>query len=310
MVRDMRMADPNSPISRTQSPVMPATPRTPDVIQHNSLNQGSNDPSQISEPTPKARPATNDRQINLPQTASYYYDPLDPSTHNLEYASRISGVDFLATRRDAEAGASAYEDTVQASDSSHSNLSAAAPAVQSTSVALPSIPAKLDFQPPPKRLGKLTATPDSFLPGLTINIEQSRTSFGRLQDSTVVYEDSRDTRIPKTAFVIFFHSEDNAVDVEELVKQGKDLTKLEDLQVGIFTCARSGITINGKRLMKQDDEGRANYGQLHSGDVVQVYQDNRSTECLKFKCEFFLGLGKEPRPVGNSFTTKYGKKLQ
>jgi hypothetical protein len=309
MVRDMRMADPNSPISRTQSPAMPATPRTPDVIQHNSLDQGSNDPSQVSEPTPKARPIMIDRQINLPQTASYYYDPLDPSTHNLEYATRISGFDFLATRRDAEAGASAYEDTVRASDSSHSDLSASA-AAQSTSVALPSLPARLDFQPPPKRLGKLTATPDSFVPGFTIKIQQSRTSFGRLLESTVVYEDSSDTRIPKTAFVIFFYSEEPGVDVEELVKQGKDWTKLEDLQIGIFTCARFGITINGKRLMKQDDKGRASYGQLHSGDVVQVYHDNRSSECLKFTCEFYLGVGKDPRPVGNSFTTKSGMKLQ
>jgi hypothetical protein len=271
------------------------------------LDQGSNDPSQISEPTPKARPALVDRQINLPQTASYYYDPLDPSTHNLEYASKVSGVDFLASKRRAEAGASAYGDTLTGSNaSSRSNLSAFAAAAPFASTALPSMHTKLDFQPPLRRLGKLTATPDSFAPGLAIPIEQSKTSWGRLQSSTVVYEDSRDIRIPKTAFTVFFYSskEGSEERVNELAKQGKDWTGLDDLHVGICTHATRGISINGKPLTMRDDKGRAIFGHVHSGDVVQVYQDARSTECLKFKCEFYLGSGKEPRLVGKDFTTQ------
>jgi len=318
MVRDLRMASPHSPISRTQSPAMPATPRTPDIIQHNSLDQGSNYPSQISEPTPKARQTSMNRQINLPHTASYYYDPMDPSTHNLEYASRVSGVDFLSARRDAEAGASAYEDTVRASSASghseYSTTAAAAPSppVAAPSVAMPSVPGALDFKAPPRRLGKLTATPDSFAPGLTVTIEQSKTSWGRLPSNTVVYEDSADTRISKTAFVIFFYSSADSSDgtVDELSQHGKDWTGLDELHAGIFTMARHGISINGKHLKKTDDKGRGLFGHLHTGDIITVYQDPRAgSQCLKFKCELYLGSGKEPRPTGGSFTLKVGRKF-
>ncbi|CAO2656594.1 Nn.00g053970.m01.CDS01 [Neocucurbitaria sp. VM-36] len=311
LVRDMNMASPQSPISRNQSPFMPATPKTPDVLPHSSLDQSSKNPSQISEPTPKARPSGMNRQISLPLTPSYYYNPLDPSTHNPEYASRVSGFDFVTAKKDVEQGASAYEDTLRASDTSgHSSISnpVAAP---SPSAAVPSVPAELDIKAPPKRLGKLVATPDSFVPALTLNINKSKTSWGRLANNTIVYENSRDTRIPKTAFIIFWYSsggqsQDN---VEELSQQGKDWTSLDDLNVGIWTCATHGISINGKHLKQKDDKGRALFGHLHTGDIVQVYHDSRGTECLKFRCEFYLGSGREPRPASDSFSTMLGNKL-
>jgi serine/threonine protein kinase len=311
MVRDLNMESPHSPVSRTQSPFMPATPRTPDVLQHSSLDQQSKGQSQVSEPTPKARPAGPDRQISLPLTASYYYDPSDPSTHNLEYASRVSGFDFVGAKKDAEAGASAYEDTRRASDTSgHSEFSTTAGAAPSPSAAVPTVPAELDFKPPPRRLGKLIATSDSFASGLTLNIDQSKTSWGRLANNTLVYEHSKDTRIPKTAFVVFFYSSAGVITVEELSQQGNDWTSLPELNVGIWTCATHGIWINGKHLKTKDEKGRAIFGHLHTGDIVQVYQHPRGTECLKFKCEFYVGSGKEPRAAGESFTTMLGNKLQ
>lgn len=309
MVRELNMASDHSPISRTQSPVMPATPKTPEVPQHRSMKESSKDFSQDSEPTPRARPAAS-RQISLPLTASYYYNPSDPSTHNLEYASKVSGFDFIGAQKDTGAGASAYEDTVGTSGT-NSEASHDAAARSSPSADVPSVPAALDFKPPPRRLGKLIATPDSFAPGLTINIDRSKTSWGRLPNNTLVYENSRDTRVPKTAFVIFWYSPvgQNANTVEELSQQGKDWTSLDQLNVGIWTCATHGISINGRHLKQKDEKGRALFGHLHSGDIVQVYHDARGTECLKFKCEFYLGSGREPRPVGNSFTTLLGNKL-
>jgi serine/threonine protein kinase len=313
MVRDLNMESPHSPVSRTQSPAMPATPRTPDLPQHSSLDQGSKVPSQISEPTPKARPAGSKRQISLPLTASLFYDPSDPSTHNLEYASRISGHDFVAARREGETGASGYEDTVRASDTSGtSDISTNAGAAPSPAADVPSLPSELNIGPPPRRLGKMIATPDSFSPGLTINIDQSKTSFGRLGNNTVVYPDSRDTRIPKTGFVVFWYSStsQSSATVEELSQQGKDWTSLDELKVGIWTAATHGITVNGKHMKKVDDRGRAVYGHLHTGDIVQVYQHSKTPECLKFMCEFYVGSGRSPRATGDSFTTMLGNKLQ
>jgi hypothetical protein len=304
----MNVTSPASPGSGVYSPNEPATPRTPDVLQHNSLEQSSKFASQISEPTPKARPSASNRQISLPVTASYYYDPLDPSTHNLEYASRVSGFDFVGAQKEATAGASAYEDTTRGSVASSSVASGsqtgeAQAQAPSPSAEVPSVPAELDIRPPPRRLGKLVATADSFVPNLVLNIDKSKTSWGRLANNTIVYDQSRDTRIPKTAFIIFWYSSggDSAETVQELSQKNRDWTSLEKLNVGIWTCATHGISINGKHLKQKDEKGRALFGHLHTGDVVQVYQDSRGTECLKFRCEFYLGSGKDPRPTNNSF---------
>ncbi|KAF1959184.1 Pkinase-domain-containing protein [Byssothecium circinans] len=300
MVRELNMASPQSPASGPHSPDEPPTPKTPDIPQHNSLEYPSKQPSQNSEPTPKARPPALNRQIALPKTASLYWDPYNKDTHTLEYASKVSGFDFVGAQRDATAGASQMADTIRQSTGQESASDAAQ---TSSDLGLQQLPAELDIKPPPRRLGKLIATPDSFVPGLVLNIDQSRTSWGRLKTNTIVYENSLDTRIPKTAFVIFWWSSQTNLqeDVQKLSQQGKDWTSLTDLHVGIFTCATSGISINGKHLMHKDSKGRQNYGQLHTGDIVQVFQNRR--ECLKFKCEFYLGDGKEPRSSGNSFTT-------
>jgi serine/threonine protein kinase len=307
LVRDLNMTSPYSPVSRTQSPVMPATPKTPEVVQHSSLDH-SKAFSSISEATPKAGPSGMNRQINLPLTASYYYDPLDPNTHNLQYASRISGFDFVSQSRESQSEETAYADTVGASDTSAASSQAAVP---SPAAEVPSVPAELDIRPPPRRLGKLIATPDSFAPNLVLNIDKSKTSWGRLANNTIVYENSRDTRIPKTAFIIFWYSSggQSADTVEELSQEGKDWTSLESLNVGIWTCATHGISINGKHLRQKDDKGRALFGHLHTGDIVQVYHDSHGTQCLKFRCEFYLGVGKEPRPPGSSFGTLHGNRL-
>jgi serine/threonine protein kinase len=309
LVRDLNMTSPHSPVSRTQSPVMPATPRTPEVVQHNSLEQSSKDFSQISEPTPRARPIN--RQINLPLTASYYYDPMDPTTHNLEYASRVSGFDFVSNGRNSNTETSAYPDTTAASDASAQSTRSSIARAPSPAAAIPSVPAELDIRPPPRRLGKLIATPDSFAPNLTLNIDQSKTSWGRLSNNTIVYEHKSDTRVPKTAFIVFFYSSGGQTQetVDDLSQQGKDWTSLENLNVGIWTCATHGISINGKHLKQKDDKGRVIYGHLHTGDIIQVYHDVRGIECLKFRCEFYLGAGKEPRPAGDSFSTMIGSRL-
>lgn len=314
LVREMNMTSPHSPISRPQTPG-PATPRTPEIPQHNSLSHSSKEPSQISEPTPKARAPGLNRQISLPLTASYYYDPLDPSTHNPEYASKVSGYDFLSAGRDLTTGASAYEDTVRASDtSSHSEASHTAShtgAASSPSAEVPCVPVELDTELRPRSLGKLVATADSFVPNLVLNIDRSKTSWGRFGNNTIVYENSRDTRIPKTAFIIFWYSSggEGAETVQELSQKGKDWTSLKELNVGIWTCATHGISINGKHLRQKDERGRALFGHLHSGDIVQVYHDPKGAECLKFRCEFYIGTGKEARKAEDSFQVRVGNKL-
>lgn len=312
MVRELNMASPQSPGSGAHTPNEPATPKTPDVPQHNSLENGSHH-SQFSDATPKAKPPTFSRQISLPVHPSLFYDPNDPNTHNLEYASKKSGVDFLSSAEATRTSGMHMPDTMrfstENSDVSH-DLDHPRQDGSATSADVPGLPAELDIKPPPRRFGKLIATPDSFVPNLSMMIDQSRTSWGRLPTNTLVYEHARDTRVPKIAFIIFWYVDKPGSDsVKELSQQGKDWTSLNDLRVGIFTCATSGISINGKHLRQKDDKGRALWGQLHSGDIIQVYHDAKGTECLKFKCEFYVGLAKEPRDANGSFSIHHSNQL-
>ncbi|KAF2009801.1 kinase-like protein [Aaosphaeria arxii CBS 175.79] len=302
MVRDLNMISAQSPPSGAHSPDSPATPRTPAASQHNAPSTDVSQHSQVSEATPRAKPPQLDRQISLPKTASFYYDPYDPSTHNLEYASKVSGFDFVGAAA-AKVAETKLPDTMRYStDAGNCSGGDVYHNDHQDSSVIPGLPLDLDIKPPPRRLGKLVATADSFVPGLTLNIERSLTSWGRLPANTIVYENPQDTRVPKTAFGIFWYSTDvGSPSVDTLSQQGKDWTTLNSLYVGISTGATSGISINGKHLRKVDDKGRPLFGHLHNGDIIQVFQDARGVECLKFRCEIYHGIGKDPRAPGESF---------
>ncbi|KAF2750865.1 hypothetical protein M011DRAFT_492248 [Sporormia fimetaria CBS 119925] len=299
LVRDLNMTSPQSPPSGEHSPAEPATPTTPNVPQHSSLENHTTG-SQISEPTPKARPPTLNRQISLPKTASFFFDPYNPSTHTLEYASKVSGIDFVSQ---ASKEAPSLPDTVRFSVDNKENVSkrGQTPLSDASYEVLQTLAPAMSIKPPPRRLGKLVTTADSFT-NITLIVDQSQYSWGRYQGNTVVYEDAADVRVPKRAFVIFFYTiNSQGMDVKDLSQKGEDWTKLDDLHVGIFTCATSGISINGKHLRQNDDRGRALYGHLHTGDIIQVFHDHRNNTFLKFKCDFYLGSAKHPRPAGDSF---------
>lgn len=306
LVRELNMASPGSSGSGQQSPIEPATPKTPDVPQHSSLNQSQKYSSQSSEPTPRPRQPNPDRQIVLPLTASRFFAQYDSNAHD---SQQPEGSNW--TRQDDGAEGSIIADTVTQSGSADDS-DAAAPIVQDPpSDAFPRLPSELNIRPPPRRLGKLTATRDSFAHPLVLHLEKSRTSWGRLAANTIVYEDRADTRIPKTAFIIFWWSSSVGIhqSVQQLSQNDQDWTKLDDLHVGIFTCARQGIAVNGTHIRQVDENGRAIYGHLHSGDVIQVYANPHNNECLKFTCDFYLGSGKHPRPTGDNFKALLGGKL-
>lgn len=311
MVRDLHMESPQSPVSGAQTPNQPHTPpKTSESSTRNSLSHLSHSSnqhiSQASEPTPKAKVAPAfDRTIKLDKTPSFWYDPYDRRTHTVEYANKVSGINYVSSSEagdsKAESQGSGIPDTVRfSSQSSASSGASREPQLGATEIAAPL--AQNDIKPPPRRLGKLNATPDSFAPSLVLTIDQRSTAWGRQSTNTIVYEDVRDTRIPKVAFILFWYTSDpRNRTVQSMSQSNEDWTKVNDLHVGIFTCATSGISVNGKHLRQKDDKGRALFGHLHTGDIIQVYHDPKGKECLKFKCEFYHGSGKEPRPVGQTF---------
>jgi len=92
----LNMASPESGISALATPVTPqsrlASPASNSVTgskrSSHAIEAGS------KESTPKRTRITAPRQLT-PNMPTYWYDDDDPATHNLEYASRVSGRDFI-----------------------------------------------------------------------------------------------------------------------------------------------------------------------------------------------------------------------
>lgn len=154
------------------------------------------------------------------------------------------------------------------------------------------------------RLGTLTITDRSLLPSLVIHVDRASNWWGRKAGNTM------DMRIPKVAFVIFWyapgHLHHNVV--REAFERGNIKDIADFLRPGIMTKATFGIRVNRIRLRQTDHQGRVLYGDLHTGDVIQVYCDSIKREYLEFKCNFNVGWGKNRRGNTAKFQVKVDKR--
>jgi len=285
MVRDMNMESPDSAIGRDNMEMTsPGTPRS--EVRSAIKSSAGERPLGSQDLTPKPRQAHR-RQIELPVTASFFYDPYKPETHNLEYASKKSGIDFTAA---AAAGAEAMVSIRDHATQNKENkpLPKSEPSFTTT-----------PFIKPAAILGKLITTPDSFVQ-ITLNITSKITSWGRKPTCTYVYSDSRDTRVPKVGLELFFH----APDLDTAENEGKDWTTLPGLEMLVATSSTKGILINGVMLPERDENGKKCFGRLHTGDEVCVSRPVGKTfvgqsgvqgETLTFRCEFSVGKSRNER---------------
>jgi len=286
LVRELNMHTPEDAISPSTEENEPTTPGS--AQSHGDASQRSvpaeDTPTRPQEETPKQRVFS--RQIDLPLSASFFYDPKDPSTHNVEYASLRSGHDFSAAS------------TVSASRLpmlSTNNSAVVSHAVAKSICGLPSLQPAPEFLKPPPRLGRLVSTSDSFA-DVTITLKSIETTFGRGPNNTVSWHDEKDSRIPRRAFTIMFH----APGIKAAKTAGKDWTKMDGLHCVIATEGKFGIFVNGIKLMPKDAKGRALYGKVHTGDVITVWRGDSSVNGAKgtglsFVCEFLHGESKERR---------------
>ncbi|KAK0650455.1 Serine/threonine-protein kinase RAD53 [Lasiodiplodia hormozganensis] len=303
MVRELTMHSPNSP-NRPYDEFEPQSPKTPtrsvpetpspSDVSKDGLDDSTTHGSQ--EQTP--RPTTNrrfSRQINLPLLESLYYDPHDPSTHNVEYATKISGIDFASARNLTATEHTSLPSTHYPSDASEQDADEDDDAESAMGGAVHSPPATdSTFRVPPPRLGKLTSTDDSILK-LVLRLERQVESWGRNAENTITFSNVNDTRVPKNAFTIWFY----APNIDDLVREGKDWTKAPDLQVCIHTNSSRGISVNNTRLHPPRPDGSYSYGHLYTGDVITVFDTGKKK--LKFVCEFTTGEAVNHRPEGLSF---------
>ncbi|KAF2452457.1 hypothetical protein BDY21DRAFT_294641 [Lineolata rhizophorae] len=306
MVRGLHMASTGSSSagnnSPPTSPAEPDSPRTPPPPGQKGSQHSSRPRSENSdEPTPRAHRPPLGRQVTAPPATSLYFDTPDRPMPVVEHASR-SSTGLFASGFESPGHVTASESASMQAGAAEAGKAAPAPDAAPPSGA--GLADSAAFVRPRRLLGRLTTTPDSFRP-FTFKLEQQLyIRWGRSPHSHLVHPDPTDTRVSKSAFVIFHH----APGIEQADRAGEDWTKLPGLYTGIVAFARGGVWVNGVHLRagpgpETQDGGAQPYGRLHTGDVITVFHDVRGAkgECLKFVCEFFHGEAARPRPTGQGF---------
>ncbi|GAB7364498.1 hypothetical protein MBLNU230_g5308t1 [Neophaeotheca triangularis] len=331
LVRDLNMDSPHSGNSQELGSDGAAEPKTPNVSLNRSVGSSNGHPAHL-DITPKAAQQTKfSRRIEIPITESFFYDANDPSTHNSEYASHISGYDFRenpsffmnGSQLPSTAGSSAAVDhgdtdhdddlndetrQLQQHQPQHSQSQLQrAPALQ---------PPPPDFLKPPPRLGRLSSTPDSFTQ-TTLNLTNRLSSWGRQPNNTHIFPDPAETRVPKRGLILVFETP-GLPSIPKTPTADTEWYQHPSLQCLLTTESRLGVYVNGVHLPPTDKSGtKRAYGKLFSGDVITVFKPgNTSTTAgsgtkggkgrdLEFVCEFFHGVAKGVRPQGEEFVVQY-----
>ncbi|KKY16962.1 putative meiosis-specific serine threonine-protein kinase mek1 [Diplodia seriata] len=303
--KGLTMDDQFEPHTPTGS--IPETPSPSDVSKH-GLNGSITHGSQEQTPRPTKNKTFN-RQIKLSPPVSLWYDPHDPSTHNLEYATKMSGIDFASARNAPVTEHSSLPSTHFPSDASEQDADeednddnddvedAMGGAVHSPPAA------DSTFRVPSPLLGKLTTTDDSIFKDV-LRLQKQVESWGRNPDNTIVYPNENDTKIPKNAFTIWFYSPVP----DGLARESKDWTKASNLKVAVHTNSRWGISVNGTRIDPPKPDGSYSWGNLYTGDIITVFEVGRKK--LKFVCEFSTGEAVQRRPEGLGFQVFHTQPLK
>jgi hypothetical protein len=279
-------------------PLLPTTPPAPvdEITQVKS--QGP------VEETPKPLQTREfSRQISLPIPASFYFEPADPSTHNLEYATKVSGHNFLhepeywptdipslaTTMTSGKLSDSKNRSSASNCDQSSGDRSDSALSHHASDMSNRAMSPTPAARP---RFGRLISTPESFA-SIRIDLNTRVTSWGRSSQNTHRYDPPDDTRVAKVSMIIFMHG----TGIENIPEGEEDLDRLPGSYCGILTHGSTGLRINGVPL-KKAAAGQQTYGKLHSGDVVQVWPRSADQPGLAFVVELYCGEGKRRRERG------------
>ncbi len=331
LVGKLNMGSPESGKSAYSAPNTPRTPTTPKTREATPTSSiaGSKrtsryDLDQERQSRPKRRKSDDVRfrKLSCDPPPSYYFEN-DRKTHNLEYASKVSGRDYVAEAKTAfavmEAKANGEETaeipllpdgvkpwtTYEGWEKEPYVVRMFGGELDPTrtdtlamecraAMKLKSGKKTEEFIKPLPRLGKLTSVPGSFV-DLTLKLDRRVNKWGRAPENTIVYTQNLDTRVPKNAIDIMFWGPS----IPALVEAGGDWMTVTECWAIIVTRSSTYITVNGvplKYLNSKKDA--AQYGKLYTGDIVTVYDDGK--EYLKFKCEFFHSKSVGSRPANET----------
>lgn len=341
LVGRLNMGSPESAKSAPSAPETPLTPTTPKTreVTPMSAAAGSKRSSQeISTDDDRTEPKRRrgsaefwrkNAALPLDPPPSIYFLPTDKRTHCLQYASQVSGRDYVTEAKAALAAMQAERDGDESvepiallpgnirpwtmipgwekepyvvrefggeldpsrTDTLSMDCRAYLKAKESAKAGASTLTTKpAEFLKPPPRLGKLTSVPGSFA-DITIKLEQRLTSWGRAPENTIVYPQNFDMRIPKQAMDIMWWGPS----MPSFIEKGGDWMEVENSWAIIISRASTFILVNGVKLRYLNRrENAALFGRLYTGDIITVFEDGK--EYLRFKCEFFHGRSAGPRP--------------
>lgn len=161
----------------------------------------------------------------------------------------------------------------------------------------------------PITLGVLTPTEGSFPTVATITITNRTATFGRDPKNTFVHPGDPSTanweRVGKYCIdlTFWYRNIEKEIDTKTLPTEWY---KNPDLVCLISTRTTRYILINGVRLTKNSFAW--DYGKLRTGDIITVVEpdpgrvpmNESETKSLSFRCEFYTGASKDPRPADGS----------
>ena len=347
-IKDLNMASPGSAPSPNTAPASPQTPKSrqmspPSTHPLTGSKRPSEEPISGEEGSVAKRSRKMSRSVSITENdPRFYYRSDDPSTHNLEYASRVSGIDFVAQYKSRQSGTSqrgfaklrrdetylgektfdASQDMEAAYGNGHQESQPTTSPIKATSIK------KQDtFAKPPTRLGKLTTIPGSVIDA-TYKLTKQVTTWGRDPNGTFAYPDAQDRRVSRSHFDIIFWKPGIERDLQEITSAGGSADSwqsMENIWAIITTRSSTFISVNDVKVERGNGDAYY-YGKLHSGDVITIFEDDdqkqgnqksdnqkpdnpksehqKPGDFLKFKCEFYLGMSRVARPLGQKFVVE------
>lgn len=144
-------------------------------------------------------------------------------------------------------------------------------------------------------VGELKATPDSYLPSLTLQVGLEPLIWGRDPGCNVQHSDPFDKRVSRTALWISWRCTENVArrDTKDCASR-RGQVRVREGRVVISTWATSGIRVNGVHLAKQSKDGCKLFGYLHDGDTVTMFSDGK--EKLKLVWSSHYGRASHQQP--------------
>lgn len=152
------------------------------------------------------------------------------------------------------------------------------------------------------QIGTLTPLSGCFST-LPLILNSRMTIWGRAPDSTHVYPNPTDTRVPKNGMDIYFWTSEK----DKPIAQNLDWRNMEEVYAVIMTRSRNGIKVNNVRLKQSPPNGPFKIGKLYTGDIIEIFNDGKSY--LKYHCEFNIGESAKERAHGEDFVVEDNPEL-